>query len=242
MSELSGDVFKNAKVGDIVKHKSHNYMVVYKDIHLARDFVIKHTSASKGDPINTIGHRSSIAQKYGKNDIVIDGYHVNKKIAKKVDDGRFYKIIVVSDLGTVYVINFGFDVKASRGDLWSLYVEKYNELSKNMRVIDQHDVFKLNEKILKQLEDVIVIVPTKPTSEKTKDQNLLHWTDEMLRKVRYSDQGKKVEELIAMIKNPRASEELKSKVEMRNDMRKHTKREHGETYVDYAAMSKEKAK
>ena len=42
MAELSGDVFKNANVGDIVTHKNHKYMIVYKDTTLGRDFVIKY--------------------------------------------------------------------------------------------------------------------------------------------------------------------------------------------------------
>ena len=238
MAEYSGNVFKNANVGDIVKHKNHNYMVVYKDINLARDFVIKHTAASKGEPIKRVGRRSLIDQKYGEHDIVITGYRVNNKIAKKIDDGRFYKMIVISDLGTVYTIDFNYELKADRGDLWSMYVEKYNELNQRAPVRDSDDFFKINEKILKHLEDVLVVVPTKPMSEKSTDQNLLHWTDEMLRKVRYNERDQKVEELIAMLKNPKAAEDLKDKIETRKELRKHTKREYGHTYVDYAAMSK----
>ena len=234
MAELSGDVFKNANVGDIVTHKNHKYMIVYKDTTLGRDFVIKYIPGkSEGEPIKRAGRRSLIDKKYGEKDIVVSGYRVNRKIAKKEDDGRFYKTFVISDLGTVYTIDFDYELKASHGDLWTIYTAEYNKLSGNSAVYNDERAFKITEKALKAIEDVVMFVPNKPTSKKAEGKHIIHWVDEMLRKVRYNDREKKVEELLAMLKNPKTVEDIKFQLESRDYISKHTKRDHGFTYVDW---------
>lgn len=206
MADLVGEVFKNAKRGDIVEHKNHKYVVLVVNSH-TQDFIIKHVSGvSKGKKPYFSYYEDK--KNKGTMDLKFDRYYYsNKKIREKLDRGRFYGVLVLSDLGRGYYITFPYELKSTKGDLWTTFTEAYwEEVQRNYRS-------QYNDKALiaglKAIEDIIVFKPLKPQSEKV-NYSLMQMVDMVAK-----NDWNKAEKIADIMKDPKAAETIRMNIKHR---------------------------